>query len=1051
VDSNTGYVVGSGGAIARTKDGGVSWGTLVSGTTRNLLGSDFPAPTTGWVVGASGTIMKTTDGISWTPQVSGVTSQLQGVDFVDASSGFAVGANGVIQATVNGGSTWTTQTSNVPTATTTLYGVSALDAQTAYAWGTSGRIAKTTDGGSTWTTQTISTSALYAGSFVDSQTGWVAGAGGALFKTEDGGANWFSQTSGVSANILGITMLDRLHGLLVGGAGGTSSSFVQETTDGSLWSRQVPGTVNALRAIAFTDPDHGWTVGDLGTILRTTDNTAPETSMTVDPVSPDGSSGWYVSTPTVTLTSDEPGITYYSWVSSGGPWSTFSVPIERTVEGTSSLWYFSADPGGNRETTLSAVLHFDAGQPSIPGTPTTTPLSTNSVSVSWPAATDAVSGVDHYQVRANGNLVAVSATNVVTVSSLDTETAYVFRISAVDAAGNESSESENVTATTLGVVARPPIAVYARAVPGSGAFVNWGETTGTVPPVSYRLWRSINDGAFSAIATLTGESSRSFADTSAPTWKPIRYVVSVVDTRGEGPKSDVAPAATTAASTFPPVGGVVAKNTASVLVTWTPSPYAGVVGYHVYRSILSTAVGTTLTVLPEDQVTGSYHDSSTADYSEYWYRVAAVDASGTIGKLSAAVYVRTEAGSGTVEPPHGAYNQDTDMCALCHSTHLSPSPFSLLRGTTSDEAPLCFTCHDGTSASDVMGEYTSTSKLSRHAVSVGSVTGTLRCSDCHGVHSAEQTDTVKGLLLAGTSKSGNNYCYECHGSSAGANPRGDLTGFEGSSHGANVAQPPTGTKVVCLSCHVSHASAEAGLYPYAPDDRCLGCHTAGSSASGTDIARALSGSGPDTRHDLLAADSVATGSRLSCSNCHEPHTSSATTPCVDPDSPTTSGGIAATDALCLRCHDGSLPTSVVTSGWADAPLAASGEPTTVDLTAGWAASFHGAGPSVAPQLRADMDYAKGDTLTCRSCHDAHGSTNGYALRESISAKTGTLTADALLTVPVPGGADLRFFCASCHIVGPATHPGPLAGGADLTIYPQNCMAGGCHTHLGTGL
>ena len=90
--------------------------------------------------------------------------------------------------------------------------------------------------------------------------------------------------------------------------------------------------------------------------------------------------------------------------------------------------------------------------------------------------------------------------------------------------------------------------------------------------------------------------------------------------------------------------------------------------------------------------------------------------------------------------------------------------------------------------------------------------------------------------------------------------------------------------------------------------------------------------------------------------------------------------------------------------------------------------------------------------TCTSCHDSHGSTNGAALRESISAKTGTPTVDALMTVPVPGGADLRFFCGACHIVGGvATHPGPLAGGADLSIYPQNCMASGCHTHVGTGL
>ena len=99
-----------------------------------------------------------------------------------------------------------------------------------------------------------------------------------------------------------------------------------------------------------------------------------------------------------------------------------------------------------------------------------------------------------------------------------------------------------------------------------------------------------------------------------------------------------------------------------------------------------------------------------------------------------------------------------------------------------------------------------------------------------------------------------------------------------------------------------------------------------------------------------------------------------------------------------------------------------------------------------------MGFAAGDTLVCGSCHDSHGSPNRFMLLDTVRAKTGTATADALLVVPLAsGGADLSFFCASCHDLSPATHPGPGAGGADLNVFPLDCTAAGCHRHAGNGL
>ena len=59
---NTGYVVGDGGTIIKTLDGGVTWNLLQSGTTYELNSVSFPNSTTGYTAGDLGTILKTTNG-----------------------------------------------------------------------------------------------------------------------------------------------------------------------------------------------------------------------------------------------------------------------------------------------------------------------------------------------------------------------------------------------------------------------------------------------------------------------------------------------------------------------------------------------------------------------------------------------------------------------------------------------------------------------------------------------------------------------------------------------------------------------------------------------------------------------------------------------------------------------------------------------------------------------------------------------------------------------------------------------------------------------------
>src|SRR5688572_16715425 len=80
------------------------WSTQTSGTGEDLRSVHFEDANTGWIVGTGGIIRKTTNGgTSWTTQGAGVTFQrLNSVFFVSTTTGWTAGNNGVILKTTNG-------------------------------------------------------------------------------------------------------------------------------------------------------------------------------------------------------------------------------------------------------------------------------------------------------------------------------------------------------------------------------------------------------------------------------------------------------------------------------------------------------------------------------------------------------------------------------------------------------------------------------------------------------------------------------------------------------------------------------------------------------------------------------------------------------------------------------------------------------------------------------------------------------------------------------------------------------------------------------------
>jgi len=135
---------------------------------------------------------------TWTPQTSGVTSSLYSVSAVDQNVGWIGGASGVVLRTTDAGTTWT-NVGGSPIGTASIYAIHGLSANTCVLTTSPSatNVYRTTDGGATWT-QVFTQAGGFMDDFVfmDANTGVMYGdpVGGrwSLWKTTDAGATWDS-------------------------------------------------------------------------------------------------------------------------------------------------------------------------------------------------------------------------------------------------------------------------------------------------------------------------------------------------------------------------------------------------------------------------------------------------------------------------------------------------------------------------------------------------------------------------------------------------------------------------------------------------------------------------------------------------------------------------------------------------------------------------------------------------------------------------------------------------------------------------------------------
>ncbi|TDP97773.1 glycoside hydrolase family 6 protein [Labedaea rhizosphaerae] len=184
----------------------------------------------------------------------------------------------------------------------------------------------------------------------------------------------------------------------------------------------------------------------------------------------------------------------------------------------------------------------DTTPPSAPSGVTVTGTTSSSVSLSWSASTDNV-GVTGYDVYRNGSKVGTASSTTFTDTGLTASTQYTYTVKAHDAAGNASTASSPVTATTQsgnGGDTTPPSTPSSVTVTGttsSSVSLSWSASTDNVGVTGYDVYRN-----GSKVGTA---SSTTFTDTGLTASTQYTYTVKAHDAAGNASTASSPVTATT--------------------------------------------------------------------------------------------------------------------------------------------------------------------------------------------------------------------------------------------------------------------------------------------------------------------------------------------------------------------------------------------------------------------------------------------------------------------------------------------------------------------------
>jgi chitodextrinase len=294
------------------------------------------------------------------------------------------------------------------------------------------------------------------------------------------------------------------------------------------------------------------------------------------------------------------------------------------------------DDAGNRSgmsdeiCRTTAAASSDTQAPTVPTGLTANATSSSQISLSWNASTDNV-GVTGYMIYRNGSYLKEVTTGTSTIDSgLAPSTQNCYQVSAIDAAGNESTRSTETCAiapaTSDTQAPTVPTGLTANATSSSQISLSWNASTDNVGVTGYRVYRG---GTFlKTVATGTSTIDSGLSPSTS-----YCYQVSAIDAaENESANSAQVCAMTQAPPLTPPAAPsnlvATAASSSSINLAWSDNS-ASETGFKIERSTSPTTGFTLITSLGTNVT--SYTNTGLAAATTYYYRVRAYNSAGDSG------------------------------------------------------------------------------------------------------------------------------------------------------------------------------------------------------------------------------------------------------------------------------------------------------------------------------------------------------------------------------------------------------------------------------------
>lgn len=263
LNANVGFVLGQGGTLLRSEDGGDTWEQANAATDVYFFKMIFPEASYGWVIGrdyyySGSRVFATTDGgMTWFEQFLPSTyGTATDIFFLDTQHGWVVGEYGLIFRTTDGGNSWIDK-SITGGDNPNFYSVHFNTTSEGMALGRSGYnyrflVAQTNDGGDSWNMQTSGLqNTIWDADQLENSTFIGVGDQGLVLKTADAGQTWSFPMGLPSGSLLAVDFYDPLLGMAVG----EEANMIKTSDGGATWSQVLSGFSIPLRSVQFISED----------------------------------------------------------------------------------------------------------------------------------------------------------------------------------------------------------------------------------------------------------------------------------------------------------------------------------------------------------------------------------------------------------------------------------------------------------------------------------------------------------------------------------------------------------------------------------------------------------------------------------------------------------------------------------------------------------------------------------------------------------------------------------------------------------------------------